>query len=255
MGGEGAGEVREGIKRTPCGVSCADKMWRDAPRIAVRSWCVALPRAPAQKPTCSSRRAKGRSGAAGEHLGAACRRRVLHSASRGQLRGARGRIAALLRTPHKSCVPCPPSLAPRQGGSGNGARAFNYLFYIDFAGSLAEPQAQNALRHLQVRGVVGAAGGWRLLGAARPGLGMPRALGGAAGSGGAPVLALEGCRPLHEVCVKWMCGCVRGCASRWLLRSDRRVRRLTCAPPCPTHSQEIAPFLRVLGSYPADTEL
>lgn len=37
-----------------------------------------------------------------------------------------------------------------QGGAGNGARAFNYLFYVDFAGSLAEPQAQNALRHLQV---------------------------------------------------------------------------------------------------------
>lgn len=34
--------------------------------------------------------------------------------------------------------------------SGSGAqRSFNYLFYIDFVGSLAEPQAQNALRHLQ----------------------------------------------------------------------------------------------------------
>ncbi|PRW61501.1 Arogenate dehydratase prephenate dehydratase chloroplastic [Chlorella sorokiniana] len=34
--------------------------------------------------------------------------------------------------------------------SGSGAqRSFNYLFYIDFVGSLADPQAQNALRHLQ----------------------------------------------------------------------------------------------------------
>lgn len=30
-----------------------------------------------------------------------------------------------------------------------GARGFNYLFYIDFAGSLADPACQNALRHLQ----------------------------------------------------------------------------------------------------------
>jgi hypothetical protein len=34
-------------------------------------------------------------------------------------------------------------------GSG-GQRSFNYLFYIDFVGSLADPSAQNALRHLQV---------------------------------------------------------------------------------------------------------
>lgn len=35
------------------------------------------------------------------------------------------------------------------GGNGSGSRAFNYLFYVDFAGSLADPQSQNALRHLQ----------------------------------------------------------------------------------------------------------
>lgn len=40
------------------------------------------------------------------------------------------------------------------GGSGSdaeaaGVRSFNYLFYIDFVGSLADPDCQNALRHLQ----------------------------------------------------------------------------------------------------------
>jgi arogenate/prephenate dehydratase len=32
---------------------------------------------------------------------------------------------------------------------GGGVRSFNYLFYIDFVGSLADPDCQNALRHLQ----------------------------------------------------------------------------------------------------------
>ncbi len=36
-----------------------------------------------------------------------------------------------------------------QTANGSGTRAFNYLFYIDFSGSLADPQCQNALRHLQ----------------------------------------------------------------------------------------------------------
>ena len=38
------------------------------------------------------------------------------------------------------------------GGSGSGdggQRAFNYLFYVDFKGSLADATSQNALRHLQ----------------------------------------------------------------------------------------------------------
>lgn len=34
-------------------------------------------------------------------------------------------------------------------GNGGGVRGFNYLFYIDFVGSLADPMCQNALRHLQ----------------------------------------------------------------------------------------------------------
>lgn len=37
------------------------------------------------------------------------------------------------------------------GGVPAGAQRFNYLFYVDFVGSLAEPRCQNALRHLQVR--------------------------------------------------------------------------------------------------------
>lgn len=48
------------------------------------------------------------------------------------------------------------------GASGSlpaGAQRFNYLFYVDFVGSLAEPRCQNALRHLQVRAhACGAAG-------------------------------------------------------------------------------------------------
>lgn len=31
-------------------------------------------------------------------------------------------------------------------------RTFNYMFYIDFVGSLAEPKVQNALRHMEVGG-------------------------------------------------------------------------------------------------------
>lgn len=36
-------------------------------------------------------------------------------------------------------------------GEEGGQRQFNYMFYIDFVGSLAEPHVQNALRHLEVR--------------------------------------------------------------------------------------------------------
>lgn len=35
-------------------------------------------------------------------------------------------------------------------GEEGGQRQFNYMFYIDFVGSLAEPHVQNALRHLEV---------------------------------------------------------------------------------------------------------
>jgi arogenate/prephenate dehydratase len=35
------------------------------------------------------------------------------------------------------------------GDDADAVRAFNYLFYVDFAGSLADPACQNALRHLQ----------------------------------------------------------------------------------------------------------
>lgn len=41
-----------------------------------------------------------------------------------------------------------PLILSDSGGNGQ-QRSFNYLFYIDFIGSLADPQAQNALRHLQ----------------------------------------------------------------------------------------------------------
>jgi arogenate/prephenate dehydratase len=40
-------------------------------------------------------------------------------------------------------------LLPEAGGGGGAPRGFNYLFYVDFAGSLADPACQNALRHLQ----------------------------------------------------------------------------------------------------------
>ncbi|PRW61427.1 arogenate prephenate dehydratase [Chlorella sorokiniana] len=42
-------------------------------------------------------------------------------------------------------------LLKKAESSGSGAqRSYNYLFYIDFVGSLADPHAQNALRHLQI---------------------------------------------------------------------------------------------------------
>lgn len=46
-----------------------------------------------------------------------------------------------------------PIIVSSEGGNGAAGRAFNYLFYVDFVGSLSDPQAQNALRHLQVRRV------------------------------------------------------------------------------------------------------
>lgn len=40
-------------------------------------------------------------------------------------------------------------LSDAGNGNGGGIRGFNYLFYVDFIGSLADPTCQNALRHLQ----------------------------------------------------------------------------------------------------------
>jgi hypothetical protein len=37
---------------------------------------------------------------------------------------------------------------------------FNYLFYVDFIGSLTDVRCQNALRHLQVSGWLGEMPGW-----------------------------------------------------------------------------------------------
>ena len=45
--------------------------------------------------------------------------------------------------------PAHPSSADAGGPGSSQSRSFNYLFYIDFMGSLADPQSQNALRHLQ----------------------------------------------------------------------------------------------------------
>lgn len=39
--------------------------------------------------------------------------------------------------------------AARGDEQSQGTRRFNFLFYIDFVGSLANPACQNALRHLQ----------------------------------------------------------------------------------------------------------
>ena len=81
----------------------------------------------------------------------------------------------------------------RGGGGGEGtalpagAQRFNYLFYVDFVGTLAEPRCQNALRHLQVRGRA-------LWGEAGRGRG---------GAGGGGVLGRRGASfPMREV---WVC--------------------------------------------------
>jgi arogenate/prephenate dehydratase len=37
----------------------------------------------------------------------------------------------------------------QEGGGSGPAQRFNYLFYVDFVGSLADQACQNALRHLQ----------------------------------------------------------------------------------------------------------
>lgn len=42
-----------------------------------------------------------------------------------------------------------PGGTPGDATPGGGQQRFNYLFYVDFVGSLAEPRCQNALRHLQ----------------------------------------------------------------------------------------------------------
>lgn len=38
---------------------------------------------------------------------------------------------------------------PSNGGGGSAGTRFNYLFYVDFLGTLSDPVSQNALRHLQ----------------------------------------------------------------------------------------------------------
>jgi arogenate/prephenate dehydratase len=42
-----------------------------------------------------------------------------------------------------------PLIVNEGNGDGDGHKLFNYLFYIDFIGTLADEKAQNALRHLQ----------------------------------------------------------------------------------------------------------
>jgi arogenate/prephenate dehydratase len=37
-----------------------------------------------------------------------------------------------------------------EGSMPAGSQRFNYLFYLDFVGTLSEARCQNALRHLQV---------------------------------------------------------------------------------------------------------
>ena len=50
------------------------------------------------------------------------------------------------------CNPAPPALLPAlQDGTSFTRQNFNYMFYVDFVGSLQEVRCQNALRHLQVR--------------------------------------------------------------------------------------------------------
>ncbi len=52
------------------------------------------------------------------------------------------------------CVCVSQGDAVSTGMAGNGAtqsgQRFNYLFYVDFVGTLADVRSQNALRHLQV---------------------------------------------------------------------------------------------------------
>lgn len=66
--------------------------------------------------------------------------------------GGPGHRAPSLSPTPQPPLPTPPPLPAEVGGAGSGQRSFNYLFYIDFVGSLADPAAQNALRHLQARG-------------------------------------------------------------------------------------------------------
>lgn len=59
-------------------------------------------------------------------------------------------------------------------GSHHNGQRFNYLFYVDFVGSLTDVRCQNALRHLQVRR------GLEAFAAAQP---QPKALTRATGGG------------------------------------------------------------------------
>lgn len=111
---------------------------------------------------------------------------------------------------------------PSSDGSASPGRPsrFNYLFYIDFVGALSDPNCQNALRHLQVRG---AAAGARVWSRQR---------------------ALAACNSslyhAHTACL------------------HAAVRHTHAQPPhphTPDPAQESAPFMRVLGSYPMETSL
>lgn len=186
-------------------------------------------------PTC---RARGMAGAAtddhpnrGGNVGAVCS--DAHSARV----APRSLALVTLRTAHPPFPPKPITRACSR-------RIFNYIFYIDFVGSLAEPKVQNALRHLEV-GMVRA--GFRVF----------------------PRLENEG-RSRREEGAEWrtslQCGgghpgseAHPSLPLSWT--SAKRVwnraipRHLPQKHPKPATLQEIAPFLRILGSYPRDRDV
>ncbi len=117
-------------------------------------------------------------------------------------------------------------------------RRFAYLFYIDFIGTLADPHCQNALRHLQASRPPARASCLHALPAA---FRLPQQSPLAALL--APPRALRACMPRP-----------RSAAPPVPLACAVRCGALTPAP-CRLPLQEIAPFLRVLGSYPMDKQL
>lgn len=108
-------------------------------------------------------------------------------------------------------------------------RAFQFLFYIDFLASMADERAQNALRNLQVS--------------------PPKASSGQRPAPRIPTMIDSAFPAMPLLLIATSIANLRYSVGRMLLVWMSLSR---AHPPPIACLQEIAPFLRVLGSYPMD---
>jgi hypothetical protein len=133
----------------------------------------------------------------------------------------------------------------------SGRQGFNYLFYIDFVGALSNPNCQNALRHLQVR-QADSRDRWSD--------GVHCTCRAHGKSIGVSAVCSAQCLPVAVLCL-WLF---------WFLVIEKLLDPFASESPnrIPSDAegaggaaaavaalQESAPFMRVLGSYPMETDL